>query len=81
MNPLFSEITRDKILNYFSNGSLMKLYDPAANAEIHDRNLHFDIIKKVPSMELFDFNPYQMRILLKKFEYFIFERFFQNHLE
>jgi len=32
-------------------------------------------------MELFDFNPYQMRILLKKFEYFIFERFCLNHLE
>jgi len=31
-------------------------------------------------MELFDFNPYQMRILIEKFEYFIFERFFQNQL-
>jgi len=32
-------------------------------------------------MELFDFNPYQMRILIEKFEYFIFERFCLNHLE
>ena len=65
----------------FQNGSLMKLYDPAANEKNHDRKLHFDIIKKVPSMELFYFNPYQIRILLKKFEYFIFERFCLNHLE
>lgn len=32
-------------------------------------------------MKLFDFNKDQMRILLKKFEYFIFERFCLKHLE
>ncbi len=32
-------------------------------------------------MKLFDLNPYQMRILIKKFEYFIFETFCLNHLE